>query len=193
MGKIRWCRNIRVYCGRVFCFSVFLPLVLLLWVLLFFADAETAFAADTLEDGNYAVELSMEGGSGKASVETPALMTAEDGQYYARIVWSSPNYDYMVVDGERYDNQAGEGENSVFRIPIPAFDRDVEVIADTLAMGEPHEITYLFHFYADSIADESTLPQEGAKRVLMMAAAIIIAGGVLDYFVNKKRKRDYIG
>lgn len=167
--------------------------VLLLSVFLLFADAKAVFASESLEDGSYAVELSMEGGSGKASVETPALMIRKDGRYYARIVWSSSYYDYMVVDGERYENQAGENENSVFYIPVPAFDQDVEVIADTLAMGEPHEITYLFCFYADSIADKSTLPQEGAKRVLMMAAAIIIIGGMLNHFVNKKRKQDYFG
>lgn len=150
-------------------------------------------AFEPLRDGNYAVEVSMEGGSGKASVETPALMEVRDGQYYARIVWSSSNYDYMIVEGKKYENQAGENENSTFMIPIPEFDEDVEMTADTLAMGEPHEITYMFRFYADSVADERALPQEGAKRVLIMAAAIIIVGGVLNHFTNKKRKQDYLG
>lgn len=158
-----------------------------------FLNVASVCAAEPLRDGNYAVEVNLTGGSGKAAIESPALMEVREGKYYAWIVWSSSNYDYMIVDGIRYENEAGENEHSSFLIPVLAFDEDVEVIADTLAMGEPHEITYILRFYADSIADESALPREGAKRVLMMAAFIIIAGGVLNYYTNKKRKRDYLG
>lgn len=147
----------------------------------------------TLADGNYAVDVVLSGGSGKASVESPTLLMVENGSYTARITWSSPNYDYMVVDGVMYDNQNTDGGNSVFRIPILVFDEEMPVIADTVAMGEPHEIQYTLHFYSDSIGSESSLPQEGAKRVLIMAAVIIIAGGILNHFTNKRRKRDYLG
>lgn len=168
-------------------------MILLALFSVLFLNGGVTLAAESLKDGNYAVEVAMAGGSGKATIETPALMVVDSGKYYARIVFSSSNYDYMIVDGTRYENEAGEGEHSSFLIPIPAFDEDVEVIADTLAMGEPHEITYTLHFYADSIADESALPQEGAKRVLLMAAFIIAAGGVLNHYTNKRRKRDYLG
>lgn len=137
--------------------------------------------------------MELSGGSGKASVVSPTLMVAEDGAYSAQITWSSPNYDYMVVAGKRYENQSEQGANSSFMIPILAFDEEMPVIADTLAMGEPHEISYTLHFYSDSIGAESSLPQEGAKRVLVMAAVIIIAGGILNYFVNKRRNQDYTG
>lgn len=170
-----------------------MEIVLLAVFALLFVNMRIVRALEPLQDGSYAVEVSMEGGSGKASVETPALMEVREGRCYARIVWSSSNYDYMIVDGKKYENQAGENENSTFMIPIPGFDEDIELTADTLAMGEPHEITYIFRFYADSIADESSLPREGAKRVLMMAAVIITAGGILNHYMNKKRKRDYLG
>ena len=145
------------------------------------------------QNGRYAVDVELSGGSGKASVVSPTLMVAEDGAYSAQITWSSPNYDYMVVAGKRYENQSEQGANSSFMIPILAFDEEMPVIADTLAMGEPHEISYTLHFYSDSIGAESSLPQEGAKRVLVMAAVIIIAGGILNYFVNKRRNQDYTG
>lgn len=146
-----------------------------------------------LPDGRYAVEVELSGGSGKASVVSPALMVVENSKYYARITWSSPNYDYMVVSGEKYENQSREGVNSSFLIPILAFDEMVSVTADTLAMGEPHEIPYTLYFYSDSIGPESSLPQEAAKRVLAMAAVIIVVGGVLNHLANKRRKRDYTG
>ena len=55
------------------------------------------------EDGEYSVSVELAGGSGKASVTSPTLLTVKDGVPVARIQWSSPNYDYMVVDGRHYD------------------------------------------------------------------------------------------
>lgn len=42
----------------------------------------------------------LEGGSGRATVDSPAALTVAEGKMTATIVWSSPNYDYMIVDGE---------------------------------------------------------------------------------------------
>ncbi len=151
-------------------------------------------AADLeLEDGEYAIEVTMTGGSGKASIETPTLMYVKDGKFSARIRWSSSNYDYMIVDGTKYLNMSEENQNSVFEIPILTLDEDMKVIADTLAMGTPHEVEYAFHFYSESIGSKSQLPQESAKRVLIMAAIIIVGGGILNHYVKKKRKNDFNG
>ena len=95
-----------------------------------------------LGDGKYAVDVVLSGGSGKASVESPTLLSVEDGKYFAQITWSSSNYDYMVVDGRTYYDQNTDGGNSMFLIPVLAFDEEMPVIADTVAMGEPHEIQY---------------------------------------------------
>ncbi|MCD7766264.1 MAG: hypothetical protein LUH53_07105, partial [Lachnospiraceae bacterium] len=101
--------------------------------------------------------------------------------------------DYMIVDGEKYLNQSEEDANSSFTIPVSDLDADITVIADTLAMGTPHEIEYVVHFYSDTLGSKSSLPQEAAKRVLAMAAVIIIGGGILNYFVKKRARRDYTG
>ena len=92
-------------------------------------------------DGTYQAAVTLEGGSGRASITSPTTVTIEDGEATATIEWSSPNYDYMVVDGERYlpTNDSG---NSTFQIPVPAFDEPFDVIADTTAMSTPHEIEY---------------------------------------------------
>lgn len=98
-----------------------------------------------LEDGNYKAEVALEGGSGKATVESPASLTVQEGKITAVITWSSPNYDYMVVDGEKYQMTNKEG-NSTFEIPVAGFDEKIKVKADTVAMSEPHEIDYTLLF-----------------------------------------------
>ena len=103
-------------------------------------------AADLeLEDGSYKLEVSLEGGSGKATVESPAELEVQEGEAVARIIWSSPYYDYMVVDGEKYEPLNTEG-NSVFEIPVTCFDAPMMVSADTIAMSTPHEIEYTLTF-----------------------------------------------
>ena len=95
----------------------------------------------SLEDGMYTAEVALTGGSGRASVESPASLRVEDGNVFATIVWGSANYDYMKVDGGKFDLISTEG-NSAFEIPVAVFDRNIPVIADTVAMSEPHEIEY---------------------------------------------------
>ena len=81
-----------------------------------------------------------------------------------------------------------EGTNSEFLIPVTIMDESMPVIADTTAMGTPHEINYTLTFYSDSIGSKSQMPQEAAKRVVAVALVIIIGGGILNYFVNKRNR-----
>ena len=77
--------------------------------------------------------------------EQAAALTVADGKMTATIVWSSPNYDYMIVDGEKYLPTNTEG-NSTFEIPVSALDTPLAVTADTVAMSTPHEIEYTLTF-----------------------------------------------
>ena len=151
------------------------------------AQKENRIETD-LEDGEYSIQVDLEGGSGKASVSSPTLMLVKNGRMYAELQWSSSNYDYMIVDGEKFQNESEEGRNSVFTIPVTALDDKIEVIADTLAMGAPHEIDYTLTFYEASIGSKGQLPQEAAKRVVAVAMVIIVGGGILNYFVNKRNR-----
>lgn len=151
------------------------------------AQKENGIETD-LEDGEYSIQVDLEGGSGKASVSSPTLMLVKNGRMYAELQWISSNYDYMIVDGEKFQNESEEGRNSVFTIPVTALDDKMEVIADTLAMGAPHEIDYTLTFYEASIGSKGQLPQEAAKRVVAVAMVIIVGGGILNYFVNKRNR-----
>lgn len=105
-----------------------------------------------LADGTYTVELDFEGGSGKAEILSPAVITVTDGKAVATVQWSSPNYDYMLVDGDKYLPVNTEG-NSVFEIPVLVFDEPMEVIGDTVAMSKPHEVEYTLTFHSDTIKE----------------------------------------
>ena len=100
---------------------------------------------EALADGTYTCDVTLEGGSGRATVESPAALTVADGRMTATIVWSSPNYDYMLVDGEKYLPTNTEG-NSTFEIPVTALDTPLDVVGDTVAMSTPHEIEYTLTF-----------------------------------------------
>lgn len=101
-----------------------------------------------MEDGEYVVEVTLEGGSGRASVSSPAVLLVKNRKAYARIEWSSPNYDYMKIGTEIYYPVNTEG-NSTFEIPVSVFDKKMTVIADTTAMGTPHEIEYTLTFHLE--------------------------------------------
>lgn len=116
-----------------------------------FAGGRGTTAKDLeLADGTYTVDVALEGGSGKASVQSPTQMVVSNGTAVARIVWSSPNYDYMIVDGERLD-PVNEGGNSEFEVPVSGFDARMPVTADTTAMSKPHEIEYTLLFDSSTI------------------------------------------
>ena len=103
-----------------------------------------------LTDGTYEIAVTLNGGSGKASVASSAKLTVANGRIQATIVFSSANYDYMLVDGEKFLPVNTEG-NSVFEIPVAVFDEPVTVIGDTVAMSKPHEIEYTLTFHSDTI------------------------------------------
>ena len=103
-----------------------------------------------LEDGNYTMEITFEGGSGKATILSPVTIKAAGGVVTATVQWDSPNYDYMIVDGTKYLPSSTEG-GSVFEIPVSAFDEPVSVIGDTVAMSKPHEIEYTLTFRSDTL------------------------------------------
>ncbi len=112
---------------------------------------------------SYDVDITMEGGSGKAYIVSPVTITESDGTITAKFVWSSPNYDYMIVDGVEYDNET-PGENSTFTVPVKSLDEPLTVIGDTVAMSTPHEIEYMIRWgeQKNSDAEDADVPDHPA-------------------------------
>lgn len=108
------------------------------------------FDLSTVEDGSYTIELTMEGGSGRASIQSSAQLAIADGAATAILEWSSPNYDYMLVNSEKYLPVNTEG-NSVFEVPVEALDVPLTMIGDTVAMSTPHEVEYTVTFHSETL------------------------------------------
>ncbi len=96
------------------------------------------------QTGNYTCAVELIGGSGRASVSSPAMLASDGEALTATIVWSSPNYEYMILDGVQYDPIQMEG-NSTFEIPV-TLDQDLAVSASTTAMSTPHLVEYTLRF-----------------------------------------------
>ena len=139
-----------------------------------------------LKDGSYTISVKLAGGSGKASVKSPASMRVKDGIPLARIEWSSPNYDYMILNGEKILPLANE-QNSVFELPVLVFDKAMSVFADTTAMSTPHEILYQLEFSLE------TAQRKGFSlaALIILAAALLTAALAIFFIMRlclKKRK-----
>ena len=100
---------------------------------------------NTIKDGEYEVVTKLNGGTNRASIKSPAKVRVENENVILTVEWSSENYDYMIVNNEKY-LPVNESGNSVFEIPIEGLNGEVNVIADTVAMGTPHEIEYTIYY-----------------------------------------------
>ena len=100
--------------------------------------------------GDYTCAVTLTGGSGRASITSPAELTSDAETLTATIQWSSPYYEYMIVDGVQYDPIQQEG-NSTFQIPV-VLDADMTVSASTIAMSEPHLVEYTLYFDSTTLA-----------------------------------------
>lgn len=139
--------------------------------------------AEIISDGDYTIEVKLSGGSGRANINSPAKLNVTDGQMQAEIEWSSPNYDYMEVDGKEY-YPVNEDGNSVFVIDVSELDREIPVLAETVAMSEPHTIEYTMYFDSSTIKrannDITQIIFGGLGTVIILAAAAAI-------FIRKKK------
>ena len=130
----------------------------------FFVTAESL----GLADGDYLVDVSLSGGSGKAKLASPAALHVENGSCTATLVWGSRNYDYMRLGETKY-LPLPDRETSTFEIPVGIFDRGMTVIADTVAMSEPHEIEYRLLFSSDSLQLQNSEADSASEMALTAA------------------------
>lgn len=105
-----------------------------------------------ITDGSYTVDVTLSGGSGRASVESPCMVMIADGQATATIIWSSPFYEYMLIGETCYDPIQEDG-NAMFEIPV-ILDEDMAVSASTIAMSQPHLVEYTLYFDSKTLKGE---------------------------------------
>ena len=154
------------------------------------ANPETSAADESGDLEENMVAVSLEGGSGKAGIESPAQVKKEDGQLIARICWSSPYYDYMLVDGETYYPVNSDG-NSVFEIPIPSTACSLAVQADTTAMSQAHLIDYTLTFGESEASGDSSAKTEESKTELVSRLDDLEYTGSMELDYAEQFKVDY--
>ncbi|MCR5304477.1 MAG: ABC transporter substrate-binding protein, partial [Lachnospiraceae bacterium] len=118
-----------------------------------------------LKDGVYLADAKLLGGSGRAGITSPMTFTVKDHLVTADIEFSSPNYDYMIFGGKRYEASYSPEGNSLFRIPVTSFDSPLSVVADTTAMSVPHEIAYEIHIDPGTIRAYGSEEQEDPDSI----------------------------
>ena len=140
-----------------------------------------------IADGEYTVEVTLSGGSGRATVESPTKIKVENGIATATIIMSSSNYDYVIVGEEKYLPVNTEG-NSVFEVPVAEFDKPMTVMADTTAMSVPHEIEYTLTFASDTVTASGS--GSGMSGSVNIALWIAVAVAVFIPAVTRMRRKE---
>ena len=113
------------------------------------------------------IGFSFSGGSGKVTI-TCAGVTEKDGQTWATIVFSSPNYPTLTSEGVEYTS-THEGRTSIFEIPV-TLGEAMTVSAVTTAMSKPHAIDYTICVGGE--ADEPQPTEDAAQPVQAPKAEI---------------------
>ena len=132
----------------------------------------------TLENGSYTIDVTLSGGSGRASVESPASLEVVDGTMRAEIKWSSPHYDYMKI-GEKEYYPVNTTGHSTFLIDVEALDADIPVTAETVAMSRPHMIDYTLRFDSSTARPAGGTPVSVILILSLGAAALLAGAGLL--------------
>ena len=112
--------------------------------------------------------FSFSGGSGRITITCDEVQI-EDGKALARIVFSSPHYAYVKVDGTEYPTE--NDEKSSWALIPASVNHSFDIQAMTTAMSMPHEIQYSLYIRVDALADSavpglkwvSALPLEYAE------------------------------
>ncbi len=110
--------------------------------------------AKNLNDGIYEVSVSLKGGSGKTKIISPAKLIVKNKKQNLQIVFTSKNYDYIIVDKKKYLNES-PNDFSSFTIPIKNTGENLKIIANTNAMSSSHEIEYEIVFDSDISSSEN--------------------------------------
>ena len=121
-----------------------------------------------LPNGSFLAEITLEGGSGRAKIQSPAPIHIEDGKITATLTWSSSSYDYMEIGGVGYTSKIVDGK-AVFEVEIPALDTPLDIKAETVAMSEPHMIDYVLTVSGEEIkltgSEQNSSPESFASSV----------------------------
>lgn len=130
---------------------------------------------NSLPNGDFQAEVILSGGTGKTTVLSPAAIHIENGVITAEIIWSSPNYDYMEIDGTGYTPVGIDG-GSVFSVALPALNTEIPIKAETVAMSAPHMIEYTLFVSGEGIVSEELSGAESTVSSVLTSSEADFTG-----------------
>ena len=146
---------------------------------------ETAQAAEyapiDLRNATYTIEASVAMEDGQGLIQTPTSIFVKEKQATAVISWDSPEYAYMIVDGEEILPKSREG-GSVFWIPVTDWDKDMEI---TVGKGysDIEELSCALHLNTETIKKQGN---NGPLYFLIVLNIILAFLNALNMIRKKK-------
>ena len=125
-------------------------------------------------------------------ITTPTPIAVHNDHGVATIEGSSPDYDYMIVEGVKYFPTSNEG-NSAFIIPVIKFDEPVTVIGNTTAMSTPHEIEYTLTFDRASAKRPSEIDRGVDWGLIGLITVGVLVLASLSVFIGIKMRVGFDG
>lgn len=135
-----------------------------------------------LKNGDYLMDVTLQGGSGRATITSPTKVSVNNDDIEATIEWSSKSYDYMEVDGVGYKPVNTEG-NSTFVVKLSGLDADIPVKAETTAMSTPHLIDYTIKI--DSATAKTAETSSAVAPVIIGGVSVVCVAVLLVTLVKK--------
>ena len=126
-------------------------------------DEQNTGKDNKLADGEYTIDITCSGGTGRGGITSPARVFVKDGKYTLEITMTSSTYDYARVKGIKYYN-VNPGGLSQFKFPVTSLSGSLPVSADTTAMSKPYEVDYVITFDPDSLTLVSGRTDDGKTQ-----------------------------
>lgn len=145
------------------------------------AAEQTAVQAPIdLRNATYTIEAMAAGDGDLGTIQTPTSIFVKDKKATVVLIWDTPDYDHMIVDGEKILAKSREG-GSIFWIPVTAWDEDVPMIVGC-ETGKQREEAFTLYL------DTSTIKKQGNYGPLYVLIVINIILAFLNA-LNMIRKR----
>ena len=150
-----------------------------------------------LKNDTYIVNAEIEGGNGTDMICTPMSLFVKNGEATAVVVWTTSSCDYMKIGEEQYTPMSRD-ESSVFYLPVPAWDEEIEILANLGEGSEKQEVAYTVTFDSASITamEKNPIPLllfGGLTVILSIANVISLYKRRLRYAdrVEKKKRKKF--
>lgn len=144
------------------------------------AEQTAGYAPIDLKNATYTIEAMVTGNGGIGTIQTPTSIFVKEKKATVVLIWDTPAYDYMVVDGEKILAKSREG-GSIFWIPVTGWDEEIQVIVGCETGTMKEEVCSLY-------LDTSTVKKQGNNGPLYFLIVLNIILAFLNA-LNMVRKR----